>query len=81
MRIKTMKRLFFVLVLLCFMTININAQRPLKIYISADMEGVVGVVTNRRRLILLVTAVAIEIREIRFFPDQFAIRLAGGRGV
>src|SRR6186997_3520561 len=48
MRIKTMKRPFFVLAVLCFATININAQRPLKIYISADMEGVVGVVTNEQ---------------------------------
>src|SRR5678815_1428148 len=48
MRIKSMKHLFFALSLLCFATININAQRPLKIYISADMEGVVGVVTNEQ---------------------------------
>ena len=43
-----MKHLIYALLLFCFMTININAQRPLKIYISADMEGVVGVVTNEQ---------------------------------
>ena len=43
-----MKHLFILLVLLCLSTINIKAQRPLKIYISADMEGVVGVVTNEQ---------------------------------
>ena len=48
MRIKIMKHLIYALLLFCFMTININAQRPLKIYISADMEGVVGVVTNEQ---------------------------------
>jgi len=43
-----MKHLIYALLLFCFMTININAQRPFKIYISADMEGVVGVVTNEQ---------------------------------
>jgi D-amino peptidase len=43
-----MKHLFILLVLFCLSTINIKAQRPLKIYISADMEGVVGVVTNEQ---------------------------------
>ena len=46
------RRLFqFVIALslaLCFAVISNAQQRPLKIYISADMEGVVGVVTNEQ---------------------------------
>jgi D-amino peptidase len=40
----------FVAVLTLIFAININAQQrpPLKIYISADMEGVVGAVTNEQ---------------------------------
>jgi D-amino peptidase len=42
-------RAFYLLLFLIGFAININAQtRPLKIYISADMEGVVGVVTNEQ---------------------------------
>lgn len=37
-----------VLLLLSFVTIANAQNRPLKIYISADMEGVVGVVTNEQ---------------------------------
>ena len=44
-----MKSRLFCLVLLLFSFVTANAQnRPLKIYISADMEGVVGVVTNEQ---------------------------------
>src|SRR5215510_12213355 len=38
----------FVTLLLVSFVVTSNAQRPLKIYISADMEGVVGVVTNEQ---------------------------------
>jgi D-amino peptidase len=38
----------FVILLLMSFVVTSNAQRPLKIYISADMEGVVGVVTNEQ---------------------------------
>lgn len=42
-------RATFVALLLMTLAISTNAQnRPLKIYISADMEGVVGVVTNEQ---------------------------------
>lgn len=44
-----MARAFYLLLFLIGFVISINAQtRPLKIYISADMEGVVGVVTNEQ---------------------------------
>lgn len=39
---------FLILLLMSFAVNTGNAQRPLKIYISADMEGVVGVVTNEQ---------------------------------
>ena len=38
----------FVILLLMSFVVTSSAQRPLKIYISADMEGVVGVVTNEQ---------------------------------
>jgi D-amino peptidase len=38
----------FVILLLMPFVVTSNAQRRLKIYISADMEGVVGVVTNEQ---------------------------------
>ncbi len=38
----------FVILLLMSFVVTGNAQRRLKIYISADMEGVVGVVTNEQ---------------------------------
>lgn len=44
-----MKLRVFCLALLSFTFVDTsNAQRPLKIYISADMEGIVGVVTNEQ---------------------------------
>ena len=43
-----MKSLCLALSLLVFATAANAQQRPLKIYISADMEGVVGVVTNEQ---------------------------------
>ena len=44
-----MKLRVFVPLWLMILVISTNAQnRPLKIYISADMEGVVGVVTNEQ---------------------------------
>src|ERR1043165_9159949 len=47
-----MKALFLCLAL-CFLSIGFSTQseaqaRPMKIYISADMEGIVGVVTNEQ---------------------------------
>jgi D-amino peptidase len=41
-------RLIYLTLLLITFTIVSKAQRPMKIYISADMEGVVGVVTNEQ---------------------------------
>src|SRR5215510_3738280 len=38
----------FVTLLLVSFVVTSNAQRPLKIYISADMEGITGVVTNEQ---------------------------------
>ena len=43
-----MKSRIFCLALILGVAINVNGQRPTKIYISADMEGVVGVVTNEQ---------------------------------
>ena len=43
-----MKSRIFCLALVLGVAINVNGQRPTKIYISADMEGVVGVVTNEQ---------------------------------
>ena len=44
-----MKFCLICLVLLLLNFVSADAQnRPLKIYISADMEGVVGVVTNEQ---------------------------------
>ena len=39
--------IYLTLLLIIFTTVS-KAQRPMKIYISADMEGVVGVVTNEQ---------------------------------
>lgn len=41
-------RLIYLTLLLMFFASTSEAQRPMKIYISADMEGVVGVVTNEQ---------------------------------
>jgi D-amino peptidase len=41
-------RLIYLTLLLMFYATTSEAQRPMKIYISADMEGVVGVVTNEQ---------------------------------
>ncbi len=41
-------RLIYLTLLLMFCASTSEAQRPMKIYISADMEGVVGVVTNEQ---------------------------------
>jgi D-amino peptidase len=41
-------RLIYLTVLLMMFASTSEAQRPMKIYISADMEGVVGVVTNEQ---------------------------------
>jgi D-amino peptidase len=43
-----MKYILVAFLLLGFTTTIYSQQRPLKIYISADMEGVVGVVTNEQ---------------------------------
>ena len=41
-------RLIYLTLLLMFFASTSEAQRPMKIYISADMEGVVGVVANEQ---------------------------------
>ena len=45
---KSLKRMCVVLLLLIYSAVTTNAQQRLKIYISADMEGVVGVVTGEQ---------------------------------
>jgi len=60
-----MKHAFGVLLLLC-LTINLNAQeKRMKIYISADMEGVVGVVTGDQ-----LTPQGFEYQRFREFMTQ-----------
>jgi len=43
----TSRLIYLTLLLITFFSVS-KAQRPMKIYISADMEGVVGVVTNEQ---------------------------------
>jgi len=60
-----MKHAYGVLLLLC-LTINLNAQeKRMKIYISADMEGVVGVVTGDQ-----LTPQGFEYQRFREFMTQ-----------
>jgi len=41
-------RMFCLALLILGLAITVNGQRPMKIYISADMEGIVGVVTGEQ---------------------------------
>src|SRR5262249_30799115 len=41
-------RMFCLVLLILGLAFTVNAQRPMKIYISADMEGIVGVVTGEQ---------------------------------
>lgn len=41
-------RIFCLALLILGLVITVNGQRPMKIYISADMEGIVGVVTGEQ---------------------------------